>query len=282
MLIDAIRAELWRFWHNGTAIFWGLFFIPLSGFVVGVFWRHYLGGKIVQAREALVPGFDAAPKVMVLGDKLVDKTASLADPGLIAFFLIAAAALFASDYRWETWRLIRPRNSRQNQILGKALAMAAVALVPLLCVLLGEAMGQIINATLDRTRIAIGFKGDHFIASLGLIGLAWWRVCQFALLALATAVVTRSMAASLLVPLAIGVGLFMLQRMTGFFGWTPTDWSTLLAFPAVGFEHLQSAIMGAKVQGLVVVKSLLGIVLWTAAPLALTLYVFDNQDLSKE
>jgi ABC-2 type transport system permease protein len=35
------------------------------------------------------------------------------------FLMIGAAAILAGDYRWETWRLLTPRNTRQNLLLAK-------------------------------------------------------------------------------------------------------------------------------------------------------------------
>lgn len=282
MLVDAIRSELVRFWHNGNAVFWGLFFIPLSSLLIGIFWRFYLGNTVEAARDSLPAKILQGATVTNLGNRLTEKAAILAEPGLMAFFLLAAASVFATDYRWESWRLIRVRNSRENLILGKAATIALLALVPILCLLLAEGFGQLVSATLDKQKIVLGFHAGQFASTLLMIVIAWIRVCQFAFIALAVAVFTRSIAATIIVPVAFAAGTFLLQRMTGVFGWQPQDWATLLSFPASAHELIQSALLGARIEGLIILRAFIGLLLWLAAPVALALWWFPRQDLSKE
>lgn len=282
MLLDAVRGELYRFWHYATAVFWGLIFIPAIAFVTGVFWRAFLGGRVASVRDSLPPELIAASNTVDIGVKLMEKAAQLAEPGLMVFFLVAAAAIFATDYRWETWRLIRPRNSRENLILGKCLAVAALALVPMLGLLLAEGLGQLATAALDRSAIGFGIDIGHVGLTFMMVLVSWLRICQFTVLALLTAVITRSVAATIIVPIAIAVGTFMVQRMSGYFGWEATDWSSLLSFPGVGYEVIQSALMGAEISNAIVVRAVTGLVLWLAVPTALAVWLFQRQDLSKE
>lgn len=282
MLFDAVRSELVRFWHNGNAVFWGLFFVPISSLLVGIFWRFFLNNATEAARDGLPDRITSAATFNNIGDKLTEKAAILAEPGLMAFFLLAAASVFATDYRWESWRLILARNSRENLILGKLITVALLALVPILCLLLAEGFGQLVTATLEKQKIVIGFQLEQFATTLLMIIIGWARVCQFAFIGLVVAVATRSIAATILVPIAFAAGTFFLQRMTGLFGWQPYDWATLLSFPAAGHEVIQSAMLGARTEALVVIKSFLGLMLWLAAPVALALVMFPRQDLSKE
>ena len=281
MLFDAIRAELWRFFHNTSAVFWGLFFIPLSSLVVGIFWRTYLDSKIMSVRDNLPAGLLAPPSVNI-GDKITEKAAILAEPGLMVFFIIAAAAIFATDYRWETWRLVRARNSRENLIIGKILAVGALALITMLSLLLAEAVGYIVSAFIEQNQIIIGFKVDQFGATLMMILIAWVRIVQFAMLSLAVALLTRSLAAAIIVPIALGFGAFMLQKMSGYFGWHPTDWSTMLAFPPAAYDQIQSALLGAEIGKPILVRAATGLLVWLAMPIAFALWFFPQQDLSKE
>lgn len=282
MLVDAIRSELVRFWHNGNAVFWGLFFVPVSSLLVGIFWRFYLGSTTESVRDSLPARLLLGAPVTNLGDKLTEKAAILAEPGLMAFFLLAAASVFATDYRWESWRLIRVRNSRENLILGKAITIALLAIVPILGLLLAEGFGQLVSATLEKQKIVLGFETGQFLNTLLMIIIAWVRVCQFAFIALAVAVLTRSIAATIIVPIAFAAGTFLLQRMTGVFGWQPQDWATLLSFPGSAHELIQSALLGARIHGLVVLKAFIGLLVWVAAPVGLALWHFSRQDLSKE
>lgn len=282
MLVDAIRSELVRFWHNGNAVFWGLFFVPVSSLLIGIFWRFYLENTMKAASESLPAQLLQRASVTNLGDRLTEKASILAEPGLMAFFLLAAASVFATDYRWESWRLIRVRNSRENLIIGKAVTIALLALVPVLGLLLAEGFGQLVSATLDKQKIVLGFEAGQVATTLLMIVVAWIRVCQFAFIALAVAVFTRSIAATIIVPIAFAAGTFLLQRMTGNFGWQPQDLNTLISFPAVAHELIQSALLGARIDGLVIIKALSSLLLWLAAPVALAVWWFSRQDLSKE
>lgn len=282
MLVDAIRSELVRFWHNGSAVFWGLFFVPISSLIIGVFWRYFLGNMAENARGNLPTQILEGAARLNLGDRITEKAALLAEPGLMAFFLLAAASVFATDYRWESWRLIRVRNSRENLILGKAITIALLALVPLFCLLLAEGFGQLVSATLDKQKIVLGFEVGQFGSTLLMIVIAWVRVCQFTFIALATAVLTRSIAATILVPIAFAAGTFLLQRLTGVIGWAPHDWMSLLSFPAVSHELIQATLLGARTTPSVLLTAFVGLLLWTAIPLAISLIVFPRQDLSKE
>lgn len=282
MLLDAVRSELLRFWHNGNAVFWGLFFVPIASLITGIFWRFYLGNVTQSVRDTLPAQILLGAARTNLGDKLTEKAAMLAEPGLMAFFLLAGASVFATDYRWESWRLIRVRNSRENLILGKAITVALLALIPMLCLLFAEGFGQLVTATLDKQKIIMGFEAGQFGSTLLMIIIAWLRVCQFTFIALATAVITRSIAATIIVPIAFAAGTYLLQRMTGVFGWEPYDWMTLISFPASGHELVQSALLGARVDPSALLTGFVGLLLWTALPVVIALWVFPRQDLSRE
>ena len=47
-----------------------------------------------------------------------------------------AAAVYAGDYRWETWRLISARNGRPWLILGKIGVMKVLAMIAMLAMLI--------------------------------------------------------------------------------------------------------------------------------------------------
>lgn len=282
MLIDAIRGELFRFWHNSTAVFWGLIFIPLSGLVTGIFWRAFLDDQLGKVRDNLPEALSIGPTTLNLSNKLLEKAATLADPTLMAFFLVAAATIFATDYRWETWRLIRPRNSRHNLLLGKVITVALLAAGLAVAVIALEALGQIVSALIEGTRIELGFDIKAAGTGLVMMMVGWIRLCQFALLALIAAVVTRSLAASIIVPIVIAAGAFMLYRMSGIMGWQSSDWSTLLTFPGVGYDTLQAGLMGARAESPIVLRAITGIALWVSVPLGVALWLFDQQDLPKE
>lgn len=281
MLFNAIRSELFRLRHNTTAMFWGLFFMPIVGFVAGIFWRNYLGGRSNAARMA-TPDGQPLEQVVILGDRLAEKTATLAEPGMMAFFLLVSAAISASDFRWETWRLVRPRNSRENLIYGKAIAIALLAFVPMTGLLVAEALGQIVSALVDRHELRLGFEPGLAGAGVVMFLIAWLRICQFALVSLLAALITRSMSAAIMVPVALGIGSYVLQKVAIFMGWRPTDWLTLLAFPAQAHDTIQAALLGARTDGNVLLLCVAGLLFWIALPVAASVWLFQQQDLAKE
>ncbi|RYF91037.1 MAG: ABC transporter permease, partial [Caulobacteraceae bacterium] len=109
MLLDALKAEQFRFWRDRGAVIWG-FAIPGVGvFALGVIATLFV--KLVA--KAKLPG------LVNLGSDMVGALSGAGSPITQIFFLIGAAAIFGTDYRWETWRLQTPRNSRLNLMLAK-------------------------------------------------------------------------------------------------------------------------------------------------------------------
>lgn len=282
MLIDAIRAELLRFSRNTSAWLWALLVIPFGTAITGILARHFLVTKISNATQSLPAELHLPKSPLNLGDVITDQTASLAGISLLAFFLIAPAVIAATDYRWETWRLIRPRNSRLNLILGKAIAIALIALIPLALFLLCETLGRIFSATLEDRRIVLGFDGEQFGATVMMFVIAWLRTLQVAGLALLAGIVTRSIFGGYVIPIGFSAGTFLLAQMLQGFGWEPTQWKRLLLFPATGHDLIQSYLAGGPVSGETLTKSLIGLFLWLLAPPALAVWWFQRQDLPKE
>lgn len=282
MLLDAVRSELLRFSRNTTTWIWALLVIPLGTAIVGIFTRQFLQTALTKAARDLPANLGLPKSALNLGDIITDQTAQLAGINLLAFFLIAAAVITASDYRWESWRLIRPRNSRRNLILGKALAIAIIALIPLGLYLLCETLGRIISASLENRPIVLGFEPEQFGATVLMFGVAWLRALQVSGLALLAGVATRSIFSGYLVPIAFSVGTFMVAGMLSGFGWGPDQWRTLLLFPAKAHDTLQAALAGGPVSSATTVKAMIGLALWLVAPPALAVWLFERQDLSKE
>ncbi|WP_292054584.1 MULTISPECIES: ABC transporter permease subunit [unclassified Brevundimonas] len=282
MLLDAVRAELFRFSRNTTAWLWGLLVIPLGSALTGIFARQFLQTSLSKATQDLPANLGLVKSPLNIGDVITDQTAQLAGANLLAFFLFAAAVIAASDYRWESWRLIRPRNSRRNLILGKAIAIAIIALIPLGLFLLCETIGRIISASLENRPLAIGFDFQQALATVAMFVVSWLRTIQIAGLAVLAGVMTRSVFGGYVLPLALSVGTFMVAGMLFAFGWTDDQWRTLLLFPAKAYGALQTALAGGPVTAATTVKAIIGLGLWLALPPALAVWVFERQDLSKE
>ncbi|MEG1453378.1 hypothetical protein [Brevundimonas sp.] len=283
MPFDALRAELWRFSRNTQVWFWALLVIPIGTAIVGVFFRQFLYGQLQNAQADLPARMNQiATAPLNIGAVVADQTSTLAGINLLALFLIGAATIAASDYRWETWRLIRPRDSRTNLVLGKALAIAVIAVIPLLLFLLCELVGQIISATLDNRSITLGYDGTMAMASLAMFATSWLRAVQVGLLALVAAIATRSLFGGFVIAIAFGLGTFMIQRMLLGLGWQSEEWRVLLAFPAAAYETLQTFLAHGPVTGQTAFRAAIGLLSWIIVPVGLSVWLFQRQDLSKE
>lgn len=283
MLFDALRAELLRFSRNTPVWFWSLLVIPVGTAIVGIFFRQFLFDQFQKAEADLPARLEQmADTPLNLGALLTDQASQLAGVNLLAFFLLGAAAIAAADYRWETWRLIRPRNSRINLVLGKALAIAAIAIIPLLLFLLCELVAQIITASLEHRTITLGMDAKLFATSLAMVLVSWFRIVQVGLLALVAGIATRSLFGGFVIPVAFAVGTFMVQRMLVGLGWTHEEWRTLLLFPSAAYETLQTFLAHGPVTTASATKSATGLLLWISGLSALAVWLFQRQDLSKE
>lgn len=285
LLPDALRSEAYRFVRNRMAVFWSVFFVPLLFIAGGAIFHMVNKSKAAELAAATNLPADLLTAAPVnLMDGLGIGVGAVANGAILVFMLIGAATLYAGDYRWETWRLTSARNSRVNLLLGKiavfkltALATMAAFLIASLIFSLTEALVYGRSLTVD----AEGFKASQFVL---LLLLAWVRIVQYAMVALLAAVLTRSMLATLFVPVVVGFAQSLIGGPgLGLLGWEPTDWQSQLLLPGLAYDALKAAIGGAPGQpdGLTL-KAIVSLALWTLVPLAAAIAWFSRQDLSKE
>ncbi len=280
---DAVRAEIYRLMRNRTALFWSALFVPIAAFLLTL-----LGSWLMRGNEAALAEAGAhlgvAPTALDLGERLADHAADLAGGPLLLFVLIGAATVFAGDYRWETWRLIRARNRRVNLILGKVAAVALLILMAMLAMLIAAMAAEPIRAAMLGRGVTFAMGVERLGAALALFGLGWLRILQFMMIGLFAAVLTRSLMAALFIPLVLGVAQAMaVPMLMGMLGVMPDSWTMQLLLPGQAFEALKSAVIGADAApAALLAKAWTGLILWTAAPLAAAIALFERQDLSKE
>jgi ABC-2 type transport system permease protein len=285
MLADAIRAEGYRFARNRTAVFWSVLFVPVMALILGVVVSFAAKGNEAKLAEVTAElGMISAP--LDMGAALVSNTASLAGGPVLLFVLIGAATLFAGDYRWETWRLIRARNRRSNLILGKLAALIVLAFAAMAALLIFSMIGEPVRAAIFEREVTFSLSGGQIGAFFGLFGLGWLRVIQFAMIALLAAVATRSLLAALFIPMALGAAQGLGAPMLMGMGVMPDSWTLQLLLPGQAFDRLGEAILGGEgAPGIPValqVKAWISLIGWTVLPLLAALAIFERQDLSKE
>ncbi len=290
MWADATRAEAFRLIHSRTTWFWSVVFLPILTLVFGV-----LAAWVMKSNmERLAADTDAPPALkamlvsgpMNLGESLLQSAGNLAGPGLLLFTLIGAATVYAGDYRWETWRLLRPRNGRIPLVIGKVLVVTGLSLIAMIVLTAATMTSEAIRGVIFNRTLGFSLDGSETGALFALWGLAALRVSQFLMLGLLAAVATRSLMAALFVPLAVGVAQFLAPNLLGAMGQAPDSWYVLLSSPGAALAALQGLLDPTAVAladpGLLPLKAWLSLLGWTVLPLAGALVLFQRQDLSKE
>lgn len=290
MLWDAYLAEAYRLARSRTTWFWSVFFVPILGLVMAV-----IGNTVLKVTGPSITADGKAPPEVALllaggpvdlGKSLVDTAGDLANPVILLFVLIGAATLYAGDYRWETWRLISARNSRDNLILGKVGVLKALALAAMIVALIGSVGENLIKAMILSRPLAFTMDGGDFGRMLLLFALSFLRILQFTMLGLLAAVMSRSLLAALFVPLVVGVAQFFSPGLMGQMGFGPDSWAAVLANPGAATDAIGALIKGGGAAQMLpdglVLKSAISLAFWTFAPLIGALLWFRRQDLSKE
>lgn len=285
MLIDAIRAEGYRLTKNRLQLFWSVLLTPLLFAVGGIAFHMFTRSKGDEI-AAKVGMAVAATAPLNMAEALTFGASHAANGVLMIFVLIAAAGIYAGDYRWETWRLISARNDRMSLILGKVGVVKLTALAATAAFLIAALIYYVAQAIVYQRPMTFSLDGAR-AGQFGLLWLlAWIRVVQFTLIALLTAVMTRSMMAALFVPWALGFVQSILGQAMGLFGWEPHMWAPLLLLPGLDYDTLKMAVDPGIARGAEAtastMRALAGLTLWTVLPLAGALVWFQRQDLSKE
>ncbi len=302
MLADAIRSEGYRLARNRTTMFWGVLFIPLVVAIGGALfnWFNKVQGDRAMAAAGVEIPADMGSESLNFADGVIAASAVGANGVVLVFSLIVAAALYAGDYRWETWRLISARNSRLNLILGKVATMGVLVLAGLILFQIAMVLFGLSQAVVTQRPLGFETEAGRMGEAAGLAAMAWLRIMQYAMLSLLAAVVTRSLLAALFIPFAVGFAQSLLQSLgLGFLGWEAMDWQAILLMPGAAFDTLKLAISpegnplaAAMAQAGVpsppapprdeVIKAATSMALWTLVPFAAAIAWFQRQDLSKE
>ena len=286
MLADALRAEAYRFSLNRFQVFVSVVLTPLLFAVGGVFFHLISKSKGDEAAGNI--GLTLPPSVepINLAEAFSFAASGSANGVILICMLIGAATIYAGDYRWESWRLISARNDRVSLILAKMGLVNMLAIAVSLLFLAASFVFLIAEALVYQRGMSFAMDGGE-AGRAALIGLlSYVRIVQFTMIALLTAVMTRSLLAALFVPWALG----FVQGITGtampLLGWEPQMWLPQLLLPGLAYDTLKAAVapgpLAAPLTDATVWRSLTGLALWTVLPLLAALAWFRRQDLSKE
>lgn len=294
MLFDALSAESFKFVRNRVAVFWTVFFLPIMALVAAVTGAWVQKAQMARINAALTTPDGAGPMVNLTGagspmdmaGQMVKHAGDLAGPMIILFALIGLASIWAGDYRFETWRLIIARNSRSNLLFGKVGVAAWLLILIMVLMLLTSLLGDVGAALFLDRPLTFEMDGQKAAHVFGLFGLSWLRLMQVAGLGLLTAVVTRSMLATLFVPLVVSIALGVLPGVLMNMGVMPDSWVSVMLSPGHAVDILSGMLtrdeMMAQLSNTVGIKAALSLCLWLILPYAGAFALFQRQDLSKE
>ncbi|MDQ8029794.1 MAG: hypothetical protein REJ23_13800, partial [Brevundimonas sp.] len=163
MLVDALKAEAYRFSLNRVLVFISVVLTPLLFALGGVLFHWVTKTNGDKAAQAANLDINLPTEAVNLADAFGFAAAGCANGFVLICVLIAAATIYAGDYRWETWRLISARNDRISLILAKVGVVKIIALVSSLffliasvIFLLAQAMVYDRGLTFDLKDIEIG------------------------------------------------------------------------------------------------------------------------------
>ncbi|NEX93092.1 ABC transporter permease [Caulobacter sp. 17J65-9] len=273
MLADALACEGFKLWRNRAALFWGFLFVPLVALVIGVGVELWFRGAV--ARSNVIPALDLA-RVMLKA------VADAGSPFTQLFLLIAGASVFGGEYRWETWRLLTPRNSRANLLAAKALVVAAAAAASVALIAFAGIAAGLIGA-LGRHAPTV-WNGEHgFVLQFaGLFLISWLQVLQPLAVGALAAVVSRSILAAVMTPIVLGVVQALMMSQLGPGGLaTPPLWG-FLALPGLSVELLRAAIGDVPLPAATIWSAGAALAGWVILPVVAAGVVFQRQDLSRE
>lgn len=274
MLADAISAEGFKLWKNRTVWFWGFAFPSIVTLIIG------LGGALFLHSQKL-----GAYMPINLAAQLESATASAGSPLTQLLVLIPAASLFGGEYRWETWRLLAPRNSRLNWLLAKMIVFAIGAVLTILALDAASLIGSLFQGMINHGQLAWSPEPRFAARLAGQFAVSWGQLMTVGALAALVGVVSRSIVAALIVPILVGAA----QSILG--GVAQADPEHLVPLRLLGLPGLAAEILHRGIEGLLASvpngdvlfrESIATLALWTLAGFALAFAYFHRQDLSKE
>lgn len=282
MLADAIRAEAYRFSLNRLQVFVSVVLTPLLFAAGGVLFHIISKSKGDAAAEKVGLTISGPTTPVNLGDAFAFAAGGSANGVILICILIGAATIYAGDYRWESWRLISARNDRASLILAKVGVVKVLALASSLAFLAASFVFLAAQGVIYERGVTFSIDGGDAGRAALVWLLSFVRIVQFTMIALLTAVMSRSLLAALFVPWALGFVQGILGTAMPLLGWEPQMWLPQLILPGLAYDSLKAAVESGSPTDATVWRSLTGFVLWTILPLIGALAWFRRQDLSKE
>lgn len=275
MLADAIAAERFRLLRDRSTLFWGFCFAPLIGFLLNVGGDLFLRFVIKKPMPGLAVG---------LVDQMIKTLSNGASTFGALFLMIGAAAVLAGDYRWETWRLLTPRNTRQNLLLAKLTVVGEAVFWSLLLSAILSAFAALIGAAINSKTVAISLLDRNPFDIVGVLAITWLEAMTLAALAACVGVLSRSTMGVVIACLGVRFVQTILAGALRAMEQGPPSWK-LLSLPVFDADLLRAALLAPDQLGDASGSAGLALAVllaWTAALTATAVWLFRRQDLTKE
>lgn len=272
MIIEALRAELYKLSRNRWSTFWAFGFMPLFALGIGLI------------EQIVVHGYlgDIIPFASPLRDSL-DGLSMLSSSIFQLCGIAGAAIIFGGEYRWETWRAALTRVDRAPIMIAKMLAFAvAISISLLLCGVARLIVGFIDMGLTGSAVWPPVSAGEVALAHLIAFAATFLQMMVTAAFVALVCVITRAMTAGIVATLLV---LFACE-IASIRGNAGGDMNYLL-FPNISGEAIRQSgdiVTGGR-DGLLAIYALPGaavLALWFFVLFAAALTLFLRQDLSKE
>ena len=283
MLADAIAAEIYKLSRHWTALFWGFCAVPLANLLFNLALSTWLALHTsgVGLSLSISAGLGGKP---ALGPVILHAFTLSGSFFFQIFYLAGAAVLFAGEYRWETWRLLVPRNSRFNLLAAKFAVYGLATAASILALGAAAAIAALYDGLLAGVMPA-GLASNFPLQAVILFLICWAQLLLMggfvALLAVATRALTGPLLAAIFFSVVQNIGMTLVH-----------PWEAPLRFfaylPAMSVYVLQAWIQGQEIAPGVhadpakLLPAALFVLAWITALAAAAAGLFQRQDLPRE
>jgi ABC-2 type transport system permease protein len=275
MLADAIAAERFRLLRDRSALFWGFCFAPLVGFLLSVGGDLFLRNVIKKPMPGVTVG---------LVDQVIKAVAGGSSTFGALFLMIGAAAVLAGDYRWETWRLLTPRNTRPNLLLAKLVVVGEAVFWSLVLTAVLSAAAGVIGAGISGKALTFSMFDRNLFDVVGVLAITWLEAMTLAGLAACVGVLSRSTMGIVIACLGVRFVETVLASTLRVMEQGQSSWK-LLAIPVYDADLLRAALLDPAQLGQSsgsAGPALAVLAVWIAALATAAVFLFRRQDLTKE
>jgi ABC-2 type transport system permease protein len=280
MLADAFAAERLRLVKARGTVFWGFLFWPIVTLVTGIGTHLFFNNMARKAGAAAL----LAREPMDLGRQLLEALQGGGFAVALVFFVLAMVSIVGSDYRWETWRLLTPRNTRPMLILGKLACFAAALVAGLVLLMLAGVLQGLFGGLVNGHPIVLTATPNFGKLFAGLFTVAFLDAMWVAALAACITIATRSQIAGILMTLGVVVVEGVIMGQLPLLDPSNPPVKYLLLMPGLCANTVRNAVLTDPMVDVAANApwALLILIGWVVLLCVLAVVLFRRQDLTRE